>query len=96
MIHLSGGTARGSRDTEFGQLTGKTRVFGKFDDELLCAGYFWLLLAQGCQRQQNLRELPQVVAMIGGDRELLAGGFFKVATLRMLPSIPASRRCRPP
>jgi hypothetical protein len=48
-------------------------VFGEFRDELLKlgAGELWLLLAQGRQRQQNLRKRPQVMAMIGGDRELL-------------------------
>jgi transposase InsO family protein len=58
---------------ELGQLTSKKRVFGEFRDELLqlCARHFWLFLAQRCQRQHNLRKWPQVVAVIGGDLELL-------------------------
>jgi hypothetical protein len=37
----------------------------------LSVGYFCLFLAQGRQRQQNLRKRPQIVAMIGGALELL-------------------------
>ena len=51
----------------------KSGIFGEFRDELakLSASYFWLLLAQGRHRQQNLRKRPQVAAVIGGDLELL-------------------------
>jgi len=41
----------------------------------LCADHFFLLLTQGHQRQQNLRKRPQVMAVIGGDRELLDACF---------------------
>ena len=59
------------------QLTGEKRIFGEFRDEFakLSAGYFWFLFAQGRHRQQNLRKRPQVVAVIGGDLELLDACF---------------------
>ena len=68
------------RNIEFGQLTSKERVLRELRDELLklCAGHFCFFLAQGHQRQQNLRKRPQVVPMVGGDLELL-DAYFLVA-----------------
>src|ERR1019366_4638187 len=67
------GNNRGRRNIEFGQLTGKKWVFGKFRDEFrkLCACHFRLFLAQGRQRQQNFRKRPEIMAVLGGDFELL-------------------------
>jgi hypothetical protein len=44
----------------------------------LCASHFWFFLTQCCERQQNLRERPKVVAVFGGSLELL-DAFFLVA-----------------
>ncbi len=65
------------RNIEFGQLTGKKRVLGEFRDELrkLFAGHFCLFLAQGCQRQQNLRKRPEIMAAFSSDLKLLDAGF---------------------
>src|SRR5271170_3984856 len=65
-------TSCARRNIEFGQLTGKKRVFRKFRGEFLqlYAGQFYLFFAQGLQRQQNLGKRSQIAAMICGDLKL--------------------------
>ncbi len=67
--------------TKFGQLTSKERILRKLRDEFckLRAGQFWLLLAQGRQRQHNLRKRPEIMAALGGDLELLDPCFLVAA-----------------
>jgi hypothetical protein len=72
-IHYLGGIAAAGETLSLASSLAKKQVFGEFRDQLfkLCAGLFCLLLAQGCQPEQNLGKWPQVVALIGGDLKLL-------------------------
>src|ERR1035437_10356602 len=74
------GDGHGRRNIEFGQLTCKKWVLRKLIDELLklCSGQVWLFLAQGRQRQHDLREQPEIMAALGGEFELL-DAYFLVA-----------------
>ena len=75
------GNDRGRRNLELGMLTRKERVFREFHDEFvkLSPGDFRLFLAQSRQRQHNLSKRPKVVAMSGGDLDLLDSRSFIAA-----------------